>query len=89
MQLLIDTHAILWYQTSDTRLSKAAKEAIANPLNQCFVSIGSLWEMAIKISLNKLSIEGGFKNFPQYLLNNQFDLLQINSIHLNQLLSCQ
>jgi PIN domain nuclease of toxin-antitoxin system len=85
MRLLIDTHAILWFQLSDSRLSNTAKTLIADPNNQCFISIASLWEMAIKFSSKKekLKFEIGFENFPDYLVNNQFDILQVIPEHLN------
>ena len=42
MQLLVDTQAILWFQTSDSRLLANAKLLIENPENNCLISIASL-----------------------------------------------
>ncbi len=42
----------------------------------CFISIVSLWEIAIKINLNKLTIGMPFEYFPEYLLNNNFEILK-------------
>jgi PIN domain nuclease of toxin-antitoxin system len=50
MNLLLDTHAAIWFITEDPQLPSYSKEVIENPENQCFVSIASLWEIAIKHS---------------------------------------
>ena len=54
MQLLLDTHALIWWLSKDSTLSLAAKGAISNPDNIVFVSAASAWEIAIKKSLGKL-----------------------------------
>lgn len=54
MQLLLDTHALIWWLTKDARLSTRAYREIANPNNLVFVSAASAWEIAIKKSLGKL-----------------------------------
>ena len=53
MQLLLDTHALIWWLSNDF-ISVKAKEAIADPDNIVFVSAASAWEIAIKKSLGKL-----------------------------------
>ena len=59
MRVLLDTHTALWFFEDDERLSRAACNAILEPTNEKFVSIASAWELAIKISLGKLTFEGG------------------------------
>jgi len=59
VKLLLDTHAFLWFVAGDAQLSTAAREAISAPANQRFVSVASLWEMAIKTSSGKLAVAGG------------------------------
>ena len=54
MQLLLDTHALIWWLSNDSTISSKAKKAIANPDNIVFVSAASAWEIAIKKSLGKL-----------------------------------
>jgi PIN domain nuclease of toxin-antitoxin system len=54
MQLLLDTHALIWWLTKVPILSAQAQSAIANPDNLVFVSAASAWEIAIKQSLGKL-----------------------------------
>ncbi|MDR1389861.1 MAG: hypothetical protein LBJ31_07780 [Treponema sp.] len=59
MNLLLDTHALIWFFNGDIQLSEKAKQAIINSQNQKFVSIASIWEFSVKISLKKLLFEGG------------------------------
>ena len=54
MQLLLDTHALIWWLANNPTLSDRARDAIANPDNIIFVSAASAWEIAIKKSLGKL-----------------------------------
>ena len=54
MRLLLDSHALLWWQLGDDRLPATAKRAIANDDTEAFVSIASIWELAIKLGLGKL-----------------------------------
>ena len=55
MRLLLDTHALLWWWTDDVRLSKAARAAIADEANEVIVSAASVWEVATKQRLGKLT----------------------------------
>ena len=54
MQLLLDTHALIWWLSNDCTMSSESKNAIADPDNIVFVSAASAWEIAIKKSLGKL-----------------------------------
>ena len=54
MQLLLDTHALIWWLANNPTHSNTAKNAIADPDNLVFVSAASAWEIAIKKSIRKL-----------------------------------
>lgn len=54
MQLLLDTHAFLWWLAGDSNLSIAAKKAIGNESNTVYVSAASAWEITTKHRLGKL-----------------------------------
>jgi PIN domain nuclease of toxin-antitoxin system len=60
MKLLLDTHILLWWLFEETQLSTRARTALEDPDNHVFVSAASLCEIAIKLSLNKLSMPAGF-----------------------------
>ncbi len=81
MNLILDTHTFIWFSEDEPRLSKKAKSLIENDENNCFVSIASIWEMAIKISLNKLKIKIEFKNLINEIKKHDFDILPISFEH--------
>ena len=51
MKYLLDTHTLLWFLQGDKKLSDKARQLIDSPHNEKFLSITSLWEIAIKVSL--------------------------------------
>jgi len=81
MDLLLDTHALVWFLNGDEKLSFTVKESIENPNNTKFVSIASIWEIAIKISLDKFRFPKGFKNFLKLIEENGFEILPISFEH--------
>ncbi|MBV8312795.1 MAG: type II toxin-antitoxin system VapC family toxin [Planctomycetaceae bacterium] len=56
MKFLVDTHALIWYVDQDHLLSPAAHAAITDPSNDLLLSSGSIWEIAIKVGLKKLTL---------------------------------
>jgi PIN domain nuclease of toxin-antitoxin system len=83
MRCLIDTHAFLWFITTDKRLGERAYEEISNIENEVVLSIASLWEIAIKASLGKLELMKPFRDLiPRELVVNEIDLLPITPKHL-------
>ena len=56
MRLLVDTHAFLWHQMGDARLSEAARLAMDDPDNEWQLSAASVWEIAIKAGLGRLTL---------------------------------
>lgn len=53
MNLLLDTHVALWAITDDKKLSTTARELILAPRANVWISVASLWEIAIKYSLGR------------------------------------
>jgi PIN domain nuclease of toxin-antitoxin system len=87
MRYLLDTHIVLWMRENNPRLNRAKWESIFySPDNEIFVSIASLWEMAIKRSLGKLDLEGSIEDFAADLeMKHGFTLLPIAPTDLNRL----
>jgi PIN domain nuclease of toxin-antitoxin system len=77
MNILIDTHALIWFLNGDNDLSDTARKAIENNEAINFVSIASLWEIAIKISLGKLELQTPFEKISEQIANNGFQILPI------------
>jgi PIN domain nuclease of toxin-antitoxin system len=83
MRVLLDTHAFLWWIEDAANLSRRARRAIGNPGNECFLSLASCWEMAIKLSLGKLRLPGAIERFiPEQLAANAFRQLAIEFRHV-------
>ena len=57
MRLLVDTHALLWAIDSPEKLGQEARDVLTAPGQRIFVSTVSLWEIAIKISLDRLDLD--------------------------------
>ena len=84
MKLLLDTHTFLWFIMGSPKLSSHARALIEEVSNDKFLSIASVWETAIKVSLVKLSLAGSFDIiFPEQLKVNGIDLLSIELKHIN------
>ena len=56
MRLLLDTHALVWWLTSDKQLGRVARTAIASSATQPWVSVASVWEAAIKSVTGRLRL---------------------------------
>ena len=82
MNILLDTHAAIWFFECDERLSKSAIKVIFNLDNIIYVSVASLWEVAIKLSLSKLTFDDGFDGFLDAIHKNEFALLGIEPKHI-------
>jgi PIN domain nuclease of toxin-antitoxin system len=54
LNLLLDTHALLWWLLGDTSLSVSARDAIGDTRNDIFISAASAWEIATKVRIGKL-----------------------------------
>ena len=77
MNYLLDTHTLIWFLNGDKALSTKARKAIESDTATNFVSIASLWEIAIKLSLDRLSIKVSFEKLGTELDKNNFQLLPI------------
>ena len=58
VDILLDTHVFLWWDSRSPKLSDPARKLIAAPANRVFVSAASIWEIAIKRRLGKLDFDG-------------------------------
>ena len=83
MRLLLDTHTFLWFIDDNQRLSSNAKSLLESD-NELLLSTASLWEIAIKLSIGKLSLPQPFEPFVRQQLSiNAIGILQIETAHLH------
>jgi PIN domain nuclease of toxin-antitoxin system len=73
MNLLIDSHALLWWLGATNKLSSEAHSAIRSPLNRVYVSAAVAWELAIKVNLGKLDAREVISDLPHILLRKASD----------------
>lgn len=88
MNLLLDTHTFLWFIEGNSKLSSQAKRLIEDQENNKLISIASLWEIGIKISLGRLSLLQPFEDFfTKQMELNGFLLLPIQTAHIARVVS--
>jgi len=86
MKVLLDTHAFLWAIAGDKKLSKTARKTFLDPSNRLFFSAVSMWEICIKISLEKLALKGGwFKKIQNEMITNAVQWLPVEMQHCFEL----
>lgn len=85
MRILIDTQAFIWFVENDSQLPSKIKGLLEEPGNSIIISIASLWEMTIKISLEKLQLSCGIEEMINKIYLNGFEILPILPIHLIRL----
>jgi PIN domain nuclease of toxin-antitoxin system len=82
MKLLLDTHALLWWLADDARLSKPARDAIADPERTVYSSPASAWEIATKHRIGRLpEARELLADFSGILLRAGFEELPITTKH--------
>jgi PIN domain nuclease of toxin-antitoxin system len=83
MKILLDTQAFLWIISDAPELSKEAKKIFLDQENDLFLSLVSIWEMAIKSSLGKLKLKQPIDKFlPAQLQENSILQLDISFRHV-------
>lgn len=79
-QLLLDTHALIWWATGERRLSKKVKRLIGDPDVHVWVSAASAWEVSTKVRLGRL-VWNTDETVESYCVSQDFDLLPISFVH--------
>ena len=87
MRYLLDTHAIIWYFDNLSKITPTAEEIINNNDNNIYISSVSLWEIAIKLNLGKLTVNFTFDELLDDIRSGDFNILQIEDDYLKSLSS--
>ena len=82
MSFLLDTHTVLWFLDGSSSLSRNARKSIENTQSTKFISIASLWEIAIKQGLGKISTAIPLEELMQSILENGFEILPLDFGHI-------
>ncbi|OGQ86796.1 MAG: twitching motility protein PilT [Deltaproteobacteria bacterium RIFOXYA12_FULL_58_15] len=82
---LLDTHAFLWAVTNDSQLSGPARAIFLDEKNSLHLSVASIWEMAIKSSIGRLSLQTDLRTFlDEQLPLNGIRVLSITRSHAQE-----
>ena len=82
MNVLLDSHAIIWFITDDSNLPLKSKQIIENKDNTCYISIATFWEIGIKNSLGRLNLDADLKAIFKVIEKTGFDILPITLNHI-------
>jgi PIN domain nuclease of toxin-antitoxin system len=81
VRYLLDTHAFLWLATDDARLTAPVRTLYQDVEQECFLSTASVWEMAIKASLGKLSLGTSLDQLVKGGIDRGVRLLEVRASH--------
>lgn len=81
--MLLDTHVLLWFVTDDAKLSASIKDQIEKAAIVT-VSMATLWEIAIKLSVQKLSLGFSLAELPDFLIQLEIGILPISFADVEQ-----
>ena len=88
MRLLVDTGSFLWFVAGSDRLSREAREVMEDFDNELVLSVASLWEISIKVSIGKLELLREFDQFiPEKLEENEIEILHVELAHLSEMMN--
>ena len=81
MRLLIDTHLLIWAAEGPERLSADALALMSDPDNVLVFSVASIWEIAIKQTLNRRDFSADASLVRRGLVESGYEELAINAAH--------
>jgi PIN domain nuclease of toxin-antitoxin system len=84
MRVLLDTHVLIWLVEGDKNLNTVARSTIEDENNSLYLSIASLWEITIKLSLGKLNLQLSVDEMVEsFLIPGGIEILQVETSHLS------
>lgn len=81
MKILLDTHILLWFLEDSPRLKNNCKEIIEDENNEIFIGKVSFFEIAIKVSLGKLTLPSSMEKLVLKTIEKDIQIIDINSYH--------
>jgi PIN domain nuclease of toxin-antitoxin system len=88
VRLLVDSHALLWFDEGNERLGVKAQAMMSDPGNELLLSVAIIWEIAIKVSLGKLRLLESFGAYMQRVIHeNNIMNLPLSLDHANMLIT--
>jgi len=81
VRLLVDTHVLIWVLEGSSRLSGRARQLLRDAEHEHWVSAASVWEIAIKASLRKLTLSRPLVEIEKAILAAGFRVLDVSVRH--------
>jgi len=81
VRLLLDTHAFLWFVAGDERLGRRARRALEDDESEPLLSAASVWEMAIKAGLGRLTLPATVEEYVAMKLAEGYAILPVEWPH--------
>jgi PIN domain nuclease of toxin-antitoxin system len=78
VKVLLDTHALLWFAADDPRLSRKAVATLEQDDTELYISVASVWEMAIKVSVGRLRLPDSVEHYVAAKLDEGYRLLPVD-----------
>ena len=86
--LFLDTHTFIWYSEDDPKLPESIKIEIETA-DRVYISIASLWEIAIKLSIGKLSLRSNYESIESSIDPAEIILLPISFVDTVRVINLQ
>jgi len=87
MKYLIDTHVLLWIFEGSEKIPQKVKEILINPENEICLSTVSLWEISIKVGLDKLVLNQPLESFLDIVESGKFTIFGLETDYYKRLLN--
>jgi len=76
--ILLDTHTLIWYLQGNEQLGEINRKLLDDLNNRKYLSIASIWEMALKVNSGKLTLS---KPLPYYIPD-EIEIIDIKLQHI-------
>jgi PIN domain nuclease of toxin-antitoxin system len=81
VRLLVDTHVLLWAAAQPQRLPASSRERLESPENDVFFSAASIWELAIKLQIGRISLTVMPEEIARTAVDRGFQELPVTAAH--------
>lgn len=83
MQYLLDTHVIIWLTGVDEwKLSPKSKEIILHGQNDLYLSVVSIWEIALKVNKNKLNLGISMEELIEKIIKSGINITSLSTLYI-------
>jgi PIN domain nuclease of toxin-antitoxin system len=78
MDYILDTHVLLWSMSESGKLSQLSREILVDKKSRRFISVSSIWEIAIKNRIGKLHLPNGLNGIFSAVEQRGYGIIDID-----------